>query len=121
MSGGTHRVRMLGGGERALKRFPPMRRRIVPSHRRVMPANSVAFSNPANNDCPFEQWASRCWVTSRLCNASGNAIALRTPVSLRGVSDRVRPARSRDPRLAACASHSLDALWSFDDMISGDL
>jgi hypothetical protein len=32
----------------------------------VMPANSVTFSNPANNNCPFYQWAERMflWVTS---------------------------------------------------------
>jgi|HubBroStandDraft_1064217.scaffolds.fasta_scaffold00101_43 hypothetical protein len=40
----------------------------------VMPANSVAFSNPANNNCPFYQWAEQMflWVTSQIPTAPGS-------------------------------------------------
>jgi len=37
----------------------------------VMPANSVAFSNPAKRNCPFYQWAEQMflWVTSQVPSA----------------------------------------------------
>jgi hypothetical protein len=39
----------------------------------VMPANSVAFSNPSNDNCPFYQWAEQMflWVTSQIASGVG--------------------------------------------------
>jgi hypothetical protein len=49
----------------------------------VKPANSVGFSNPASDNCPFYQWAEQMfmWVTSQIPTARGSGYGGFLPTS----------------------------------------